>query len=68
MPIIDQFLAFDRLRKIALSSNFLGLQSIEHLSRNCDLLQEVRLIDFEIVPLGRLRRKRLMDTCLRHRR
>jgi hypothetical protein len=42
----DQLLELPKLRKIALSRNFIGRQSINYLCRNCGLLQEVKVITF----------------------
>jgi len=41
----DQLLALPKLRKIALSRNFMGNQSIYHLCKNCHLLQDVKVIE-----------------------
>ncbi|KEH28903.1 hypothetical protein MTR_4g016667 [Medicago truncatula] len=46
----DQLLALPKLRKIALSRNFLGNQSINHLCKNCDL-QDVKVIEVPQHPL-----------------
>jgi len=42
----DQFLRLFKLRKIALSRNFIGNHSIKNLCKNCDLIQEVKVIDY----------------------
>ncbi|AES86896.1 hypothetical protein MTR_4g016660 [Medicago truncatula] len=41
----NRLLALPKLRKIVLSRNFIGTQSINHLCRNCDLLQDVKVIE-----------------------
>jgi hypothetical protein len=41
-----QFLALPKLRKIALSCNFIGHHSIIDFCKNCHHLQEVKLIDY----------------------
>jgi F-box and leucine-rich repeat protein 2/20 len=47
----NQLLALPKLRKIALSPNFMGRQSINDLCKNCDLLQEVTVIEDLPSPL-----------------
>ncbi|RHN58535.1 putative leucine-rich repeat domain, L domain-containing protein [Medicago truncatula] len=47
----DQLLALPKLRKIALSPNFMGRRSIDYLCKNCDLLQEVTVIEDLPSPL-----------------
>ncbi|KEH28679.1 hypothetical protein MTR_4g010615 [Medicago truncatula] len=42
----NQLLELPKLRKIALSRNFIGCQSINYLCRNCGLLQDVKVIKF----------------------
>jgi len=41
----DQLLALPKLRKIVLSRNIMGHQSINHLCKNCHLLQDVKVIE-----------------------
>ncbi|AES86626.1 putative F-box domain, leucine-rich repeat domain, L domain-containing protein [Medicago truncatula] len=40
----DQLLVLPKLRKIALSLNFIGNHSVKDLCKNCDLLQEAKVI------------------------
>jgi len=41
----NRLLALPKLRKIVLSRNFIGHQSINRLCKNCDLLQDVKVIE-----------------------
>jgi len=47
----DRSLALPKLRKITLSRNVIGHQSINDLCKNCDLLQEFKVIENDEWPV-----------------